>query len=199
MTTEHFSPLWGVKAFSQNGGAGSTATSSDLRPCTSQVLRNQGKFNAKLPLGRYPFDTQHLVVEFEHTSADSTRVVYVSDDDPISLSENLTIPGWNIGDPSLEVIENTYPTDFDPTDFGYPETETPSYSRVIVDVPVTRPHGTYALKLLLPMLLVALTAALSLSVHPRYVEGRITVGITTCCCSTSSTSCPTGSSSRRWR
>lgn len=137
------------------------------------MLRNQGKFNAKLPLGRYPFDTQHLVVEFEHTSADSSRVVYVPDDDPISLSENLTIPGWNIGEPSLEVIENIYPTDF-----GYPETETPSYSRVIVDVPVTRPHGTYALKLLLPMPLVALTAALSLSVHLRYVEGRITVGIT---------------------
>ena len=34
------------------------------------------------------------------------------------------------------------------------------------------------MKLLLPMLLVALTAALSLSVHPRYVEGRIGIGIT---------------------
>ena len=27
-----------------------------------QVLRNQGKFNAKLPLQRYPFDEQDLVV-----------------------------------------------------------------------------------------------------------------------------------------
>ena len=138
-----------------------------------QVLRNQGKFNAKLPLGRYPFDTQHLIVEFEHTSADTDRVVYVPDDDPISLSENLTIPGWDIGEPTLEVVDNVYPTNF-----GYPGEESAAYSRVIVDVPVTRPHGTYALKLLLPMLLVALTAILSLSVHPRYVEGRITVGIT---------------------
>ena len=43
---------------------------------------------------------------------------------------------------------------------------------------MTRPAGTYSLKLLLPMLLVALTAALALSVHPQYVEGRIGIGIT---------------------
>ncbi len=53
-----------------------------------------------------------------------------------------------------------------------------TYSRVIFGLQVTRPAGTYALKLLLPMLLVALTAALALSVHPQYVEGRIGIGIT---------------------
>ena len=45
-------------------------------------------------------------------------------------------------------------------------------------LPVTRPAATYSLKLLLPMLLVALTAGLALSVHPRYVKGRIGIGIT---------------------
>ena len=45
-------------------------------------------------------------------------------------------------------------------------------------MPVVRPRGPYATKLFLPMLLVALTAALALSVHPRYVEGRIGIGIT---------------------
>ena len=49
---------------------------------------------------------------------------------------------------------------------------------MIIGLPVTRPAGTYSLKLLLPMLLVALTAALALSVHPQYVEGRIGIGIT---------------------
>ena len=37
---------------------------------------------------------------------------------------------------------------------------------------------SYSLKLLFPILLVALTAALALGVHPRYVEGRIGIGIT---------------------
>lgn len=138
-----------------------------------QVIRNQGKFNTKLPLERYPFDTQDLLVEFEDSSADATKVVFVPDRDPIALSEDITIPGWDIGEASLTVVDNRYPTNF-----GDPRYEDITYSRVVIDLALTRPAGTYSLKLLLPMLLVALTAALSLSVHPRYVEGRIGIGIT---------------------
>ncbi len=138
-----------------------------------QVLRNQGKFNTKLPLERYPFDTQHLLVEFEDSGADATAIVFVPDDEPIELSRDLTLPGWTIGTPTLTVVGNRYATDF-----GDSTATDPTYSRVVIDVPVERPRATYSFKLLLPMLLVALTAALSLSVHPRYVEGRIGIGIT---------------------
>jgi hypothetical protein len=138
-----------------------------------QVIRNQGKFNAKLPLGRYPFDTQDLVVAIENTTADNSEVVFVPDRRPIALSEDLTLPGWKFEEPSLEVVGNRYATDF-----GDPSAADPVYSRVVISVPVVRPRGPYAVKLFLPMLLVALTAALALSVHPRYVEGRIGIGIT---------------------
>jgi hypothetical protein len=138
-----------------------------------KVVRNQGKFNAKLPLGKYPFDTQNLLVEMEDTSADTSKVIYKPDRDPVALSPGVTLPGWDIGQPTMRVIDNTYATDFG--DYSAPDQ---TYSRVIIDVPVTRPAGTYALKLLLPMLLVALTAALSLAVHPRWVEGRVGIGIT---------------------
>jgi hypothetical protein len=138
-----------------------------------QALRNQGKFNTKLPLERYPFDVQHLLVEIEHTSLDDGSIAFVPDDNPIALSGGLTLPGWTIREATLRVTGNQYATDF-----GTPEAGTPTYSRIIIDVPVARPRVTYALKLVLPMILVALTAALSLSVHPRYVEGRIGIGIT---------------------
>ena len=138
-----------------------------------QVIRNQGKFNAKLPLEQYPFDTQHLLINFEDSSADESEVRFVPDHDPIALSKDITIPGWDIGRPTLDVVSNRYATNF-----GDPRYRDLTYSRAIIDVPVTRPAGTYALKLLLPMLLVALTAMLALSVHPRYVEGRIGIGIT---------------------
>jgi hypothetical protein len=100
-------------------------------------------------------------------------VIFKPDREPVALSPGVTLPGWNIEDPQMRVVENNYPTDFG--DFTAPEQ---TYSRVIIDVPVSRPDTTYALKLLLPMLLVALTAALALSVHPRWVEGRIGIGIT---------------------
>ena len=138
-----------------------------------KVIRNQGKFNAKLPLGEYPFDEQNLLVEMEDTSADTGKLIYKPDRDPVALTPGVTLPGWDIGEPTIRVVDSTYPTDFG--DRFAPEQ---TYSRVIIDVPVSRPAGTYAVKLLLPMLLVALTAALALSVHPRWVEGRIGIGIT---------------------
>ena len=138
-----------------------------------QVVRNQGKFNAKLPLGRYPFDEQDLVVAIEDSDFDNRDLVFVPDRRPIALSDDLTLPGWNFDEPTLEVVDNRYSTDF-----GDPGADDPQFSRVVITVPVVRPYGTYSVKLFLPMLLVALTAALALSVHPRYVEGRIGIGIT---------------------
>ena len=138
-----------------------------------QVLRNQGKFNAKLPLGRYPFDTQHLVVAIESSESDDTELVFVPDTRPVALSPDLSLPGWNFDEPSLRIVGNRYVTDF-----GDPSEVNPTYSRVVIDVPVERPRATYALKLLLPILLVALTSTLSLLVHPRFVEGRLAIGIT---------------------
>jgi hypothetical protein len=137
------------------------------------IVHVQGKFNTKLPLEDYPFDTQNLVVALEDKNKSESELVYVPDDDPISLSGDITIPGWDIGEPSMEVVSNKYPTDF-----GDPRAGEDTYSRVTFSLPVTRPAGTYSLKLLFPILLVALTAALALSVHPRYVEGRIGIGIT---------------------
>ena len=101
------------------------------------------------------------------------ELVFVPDEDPVSISNDLVIPGWEIGDPTLSVVDNQYDTNF-----GDPRFEDLSYSRAIFDLPVAAARGTYALKLLLPMLLVALTAALALLVHPRFVEGRIGIGIT---------------------
>ena len=138
-----------------------------------QVIRNQGKFNTKLPLEKYPFDTQHLTMAFEDSTAAEDELVYVPDKDPISLSRDLSIPGWDIGEPTLEIVSNRYDSNF-----GDPRYEDVTYSRAVIDLPLERPAGTYAFKLLLPMLMVAGTAILSLMLHPRYVEGRIGIGIT---------------------
>ena len=137
------------------------------------MLRNQGKFNTKLPLEDYPFDEQHLSVALEDSTADSDELVFVPDTEPVAISDDLVIPGWDIGDPTLDIFDNQYDTNFGDPDFSEID-----YSRAVFDLPVERPKGTYALKLLLPLLLVALTASLALLVHPRYVEGRIGIGIT---------------------
>ena len=60
---------------------------------TIQVLRNQGKFNNKLPLERYPFDEQRLSVALEDSTASSGRLAYVPDVEPVEISNDLVIPG----------------------------------------------------------------------------------------------------------
>ncbi len=112
-------------------------------------------------------------MEFDDLYEDETGIKYVPDTDPVAVSKQLAIPGWEIGDPRLTVVSNKYDSNF-----GDSRLDDTTYSRAIIELPLTRPAGTYALKLLLPMLLVALTAALSLLVHPKYVEGRIGIGIT---------------------
>ena len=136
-------------------------------------LHVQGQFNSNLAVDDYPFDRQELIVAIEDKSKDESALVYAPDKEPIAVSPDISIPGWDIGEASLEVVSNQYPTDF-----GDAGAAADTYSRVIGTLEVTRPPSTYSLKLLLPMLLVVLSAALALSVHPRYVEGRIGIGIT---------------------
>ena len=66
------------------------------------IVHVQGKFNAALPLERYPFDTQDLVVILEDKNKSESELVYAPDDDPISISSDITIPGWDIGEPTMD-------------------------------------------------------------------------------------------------
>ncbi len=138
------------------------------------AIRYQGQFNSKLPLEKYPFDQQKLVIEFEDNAAGVTALKYVPDKDPITVNPELTLPGYLLQKPSLVITEKPYPTNFGDTRL----TELEPYSRVTVTVPVHRPWFTYAIKVILPIFLVAACAALVFYIHPSFVEGRIGMGIT---------------------
>lgn len=138
------------------------------------ALRNQGQFNTKLPLEHYPFDKQQLTVEFEDSSLPSDKLIYVADTNPITLNPEIGLPGYHIGAPTMTIVDKPYPTAFGDTSASAP----PSYFRVTLSIPVSRPTWTYALKLLLPILIVVASAAMMLLVHPHYVDGRIGIGIT---------------------
>ncbi len=138
------------------------------------AIRYQGQFNSKLPLEKYPFDTQNLVIEFEDNSSGSTGIKFVPDTNAITINPELTLPGYILDKPTLVIKDKPYPTNFGDTRL----TELEPYSRVTVNVPVHRPWFTYAVKVILPIFLVAACAALVFYIHPSYVEGRIGMGIT---------------------
>lgn len=138
------------------------------------AVRNQGQFNTKLPLENYPFDRQQLTVEFEDNTLPSDKLIYVADTNPLTLNPEIGLPGYHIGAPTMTIVDKPYPTAFGDTSASAP----PSYYRVTLSIPVSRPTWTYALKLLLPILIVVASAAMMLLVHPHYVDGRIGIGIT---------------------
>jgi Neurotransmitter-gated ion-channel transmembrane region len=138
------------------------------------AIRHQGQFNSKLPLEKYPFDDQALIVEFEDNSAGAETQIFVPDSEPVTLNPELTLPGYILGKPTLSMASKNYPTNFGDTRL----TKLEPYSRVTVSVPVHRPTLTYAIKTILPLFLVAICAGLIFFIHPSYVEARIGLGIT---------------------
>jgi len=139
------------------------------------IIRYQGRFATKFPLEKYPFDTQILTVAMEDTVASAGAQVYVPDGEhAVALDPVITLPGFTVGTPTMRVTSNTYPTNFG--DQSVPQAET--YSRVVISVSVTRPVVAMSLKTFVPIALIVVCAALVFFVRPRYVEGRIGLGIT---------------------
>ena len=139
------------------------------------IVRYQGRFSTKFDLENYPFDTQLLTVLMEDTVSGNATQTFVPDGDrPVMIDEVITLPGFTVGRPSMNIAANTYPTNFG--DLSQPAAET--YSRIAVTVPVARPLIAMSLKTFVPIILIVVCASLVFFVRPRYVEGRIGLGIT---------------------
>jgi hypothetical protein len=139
-----------------------------------QILRVQGRFSRKMPLFNYPFDHQSIVVEFEDSLLEAPHFGYVPDDKPIVLNPELTLPGFILGTPRLEIVPRSYPTNFG--DLRIRDANV--YSRARLILPISRPAWTYTLKLLLPVLCVLVCAALMFLLKPTYTDSRVGIGIT---------------------
>jgi hypothetical protein len=139
------------------------------------IIRYQGRFSTKFQLEKYPFDTQALLVVMEDTVAAADAQIYVADaNGGVTINPDITLPGFKVGKPELHVIARAYPTNFGDLD----EPEATEYSRLMLTIPVTRPIVAMSIKTFVPIGLIVVCAALVFFVRPRYVEGRIGLGIT---------------------
>lgn len=137
-------------------------------------IRHQGAFASKMPLAKYPFDRQVLRFIIEDAEYGSEAVNYVADVETVTINKELTLPGYKIGTPRLVIAPKPYPTTFG--DLNNPETG--SYSRVTVEVPISRPWQFGAFKLILPVLIILVCAGFALLIDPTHTEGRIGLVIT---------------------
>lgn len=139
-----------------------------------QGFRYQGVFSKNMDLHRFPFDIQRLNVLLEDVNQDNRQLEFVPDTTPVTINEQVTIPGFQIGTPTLTVVSHKYPTAFG--DLTAPPT--PTYSRIVLAVPVARDALPYLVKIMLPIFIVVLITSLIYMIPARLEEARTGIGIT---------------------
>lgn len=139
-----------------------------------QGFRYQGVFSKTMGLHRFPFDIQQLTVQLEDIDQDNRELEFVPDTGGVGINDELTIPGFEIGTPTLTVVLHQYPTRFG--DLTAPPN--PEYSRIMLAVPVARDALPYLVKIMLPILIVILITSLIYMIPPRLDEARTGMGVT---------------------
>jgi hypothetical protein len=135
-------------------------------------IRVRGEFNVPLALRDYPMDRQVLVAEFEDRAHDSASLVYLPAG--VSLAADLDVPGFLVGTPRLVVSSSRGAAALEQLS----TTSSGGFSRMRLEIPVTRPFMVYFLKLGLPLLIMTACAGLVFFLPPRHVDARIGLGIT---------------------
>jgi hypothetical protein len=138
------------------------------------IFHHNGAFTSKFPLRDYPFDKQVLRIELEDTVLGAKDLRFVPDGNGISINPETRLSSYTLGTPTVRIFDHPYPTTFG----DQSEPNLSSYSRVVFSIPVTRPWISGALKVLLPVVLILLSASLALLIRPEHLEARISLGIT---------------------
>lgn len=139
------------------------------------LARYQGNFNSPLSVADYPFQKQNLRFVFEDALHDVERVVYVADKEPITVNPEITLAGYNFEEARIVFDAHTYPTSFGDVES---DAEDRTYTRVVVEIPVTSPATSGIFKTILPLLIVLIAAALGVIIPASYVDSKVNVPIT---------------------
>lgn len=139
------------------------------------LARYQGEFNSPLTVADYPFQKQTLRFVFEDAISNTTQVVYVPDTDPITVNPDITLAGYNFGQPRIAFDSHTYPTSFGDIASSVQDR---TFTRAVVEIPVTSPVTSGIFKTILPLLIVLVAAALGVIIPAEYVDSKVNVPIT---------------------
>lgn len=139
------------------------------------LARYQGDFSSPLTVADYPFQKQTLRFVFEEAVSNIKQVVYVPDGDPIAVNPDITLAGYNFGEPRIAFDTHTYPTSFG--DIAS-TVEDRTYTRATVEISVTSPVTSGIFKTILPLLIVLIAAALGVIIPAQYVDSKVNVPIT---------------------
>lgn len=137
------------------------------------IIRYLGMFSSKLNVAKYPFDQQILAMVFEEQQLSTKDLEFVADQAGSVTNPELVIPGWEAKPLIVRISNKPYSTSW-----GLDGPTTDVYSRVYIELPVTRPILASAIKLFFPLLIVLAMGVFVFFLRPRMVESKISLAAT---------------------
>ena len=150
---------------------------------TYVVFKAKGTFRFDPNLRTYPFDSQRLPLQVEHSVYDRDNVVFVDDvksyarsghPQQWSLRESLRIPEYEITSVSRSISDIVYNTDFG--DYTAPSADS-VYSRFSVSLTIERISWPYLFKIILPLCVILLMGYLMFLLPPKEIQGAIAISM----------------------
>ena len=135
----------------------------------------RGVFHIDFDYHRYPLDSHQLVLEMEDGLYESRQLQYVIDSQNMVNLRPLTLEGWTVGEPMLEVQEHPYHTNF-----GEPTEQTgagSTYSRLYCSIDIKRHSVSIYIKTFLGIFIAVGIAYISFLFKPGEVDPRFAVGV----------------------
>jgi hypothetical protein len=134
-----------------------------------QRFIGEGRFFHKFELGRFPLDTQQVVLELEDAQRSERELVLEAE--PPTLAADLKLPGWDVGPRLVEVTSVR-----SPDDLGLPGDG--PHTRVRFGVTLERPPRVFLVTMFPPILLVMMCCWFIFFLRPVHVEARVGTVIT---------------------
>ncbi len=145
-------------------------TSVDILPDGTVLAQERfaKTLSSSLVLQKFPFDRQSLQVILESLKYDNRTVQLVADSPKISIGTDsfVSLSEWRIG-----AVTGTNNKSFFPPENQY-------YSRITVQIPVTRNYGFYLLKVMMPLLLITVASWSVFWIDPREFSTQIGIAFT---------------------
>jgi Neurotransmitter-gated ion-channel ligand binding domain/Neurotransmitter-gated ion-channel transmembrane region len=145
-------------------------TSIDILPDGTVLAQERfaKTLSSGLTLQKFPFDRQLLQIILESLKYDDRTVELVADSPKISIGTDsfVALSEWKIG-----AVTGTNDKSFFPPENQY-------YSRITVQVPVTRNYGFYVLKVMMPLLMITIASWSVFWIDPREFSTQIGIAFT---------------------
>lgn len=135
---------------------------------TFAFLRCNGSFTAPIDLRKYPFDTQHLKVQFEDRVYGVDTILFEPDPARTSLDEGFLIAGYGVASVGAHSYKHLYPPRFDRDDLYV--------SRYEFDLGIDRFGISAAFSVFVPAFIIVIISLMGLWCPYEQMEVRSNAG-----------------------